>query len=71
MSAYSIAKTHVDLALKEAAAARIPTADALHAVLVTVVQAYKAARGIPSTKQALEFQANNLADDQDYEFMRP
>jgi hypothetical protein len=43
----------------------------LHALLVTVVQAYKSARGIADARRALEFQMNNLADDIDYEFMRP
>jgi hypothetical protein len=71
MSAHSIAKAHVAAAVEEARAARIPTADALHALLVTVVQAYKSAHSIADTRGALEFQMNNLADDLDYEFMRP
>jgi hypothetical protein len=71
MSAHSIAQAHVAAVVEEASAARIPTADALHALLVTVVQAYKSTHGIPDTRGALEFQMNNLADDLDYEFMRP
>jgi hypothetical protein len=43
----------------------------LHALLVTVVEALKKERGVIDTRRALEFQMNNLADDADYEFMRP
>jgi len=71
MSAHSIAKAHVAAAVAEATAARIPTADALHALLVTVVEAYKAAHGVADTRNALDFQMNNLSDDIDYAFMRP
>jgi hypothetical protein len=71
MSAHSIAQQHVAAVAAESTAQRIPLGDALHALLVTVVQAYKSERGIADTRQALEFQANNLADDADYEFMRP
>ena len=71
MSAHSIAKSHVAAVVAEATAARIPTGDALHALLVNVVEAYKASRGIADTRNALEFQMNNLSDDIDYAFMRP
>jgi hypothetical protein len=71
MSAHSIAKVHVAAAVEEATAARIPIGDALHALLVTVVHEYKSTHGIADTRNALEFQMNNLADDIDYEFMRP
>jgi len=71
MSAHSIARDHVAAVVAESTAARIPTGDALHALLVTVVQEYKSARGLADTRRALEFQMNNLADDIDYEFMRP
>jgi hypothetical protein len=40
-------------------------------MLVTIAQALVKERGIPDTKSALEFQMNNLAEDADYEFMRP
>ena len=70
MSVYTIARTHVDAAVAEAAAARLPTGDCLHALLVTVVEALKNERGVPDTRRALEFQMNNL-EDRDYEFMRP
>ena len=71
MSAHSIAKKYVAAVVEEATAARIPAGDALHALLVTVVQAYKSTHGVADTRNALEFQMNNLADDIDYEFMRP
>ena len=71
MSAYSIARHHVDTALHAAEGERISRGDCLHAMLVTIAQALVKERGIPDTKSALEFQMHNLADDADYEFMRP
>jgi hypothetical protein len=70
MSVYTIAKEHVGAALVEAATARLPAGDCLHALLVTVVEALKSERGQQDTFRALEFQMNNL-EDRDYEFMRP
>jgi hypothetical protein len=71
MSNYSIARGHLDAALREATAANLPHGDLLHALLVTVVQALVKERGPADTRSALEFQMNNLAEDADYEFMRP
>jgi hypothetical protein len=71
MSVYSIARQHVETALHDADAERLSRGDCLHALLVTVAQALAQERGIADTKSALEFQMNNLADDADYEFMRP
>jgi hypothetical protein len=71
MSVYTIARTHIDAALAECAAAKLPAGDCLHALLVTVAQALTKERGMADTRHALEFQMNNLADDADYEFMRP
>jgi hypothetical protein len=71
MSVYSIARSHVSTALDESTTAKLPAGDCLHALLVTVVEALKKERGVIDTRRALEFQMNNLADDTDYEFMRP
>ena len=71
MSAYTIARSHVDAALAESAATKVPAGDCLHALLVTVAQALTKERGIADTRHALEFQMNNLNEDADYEFMRP
>jgi len=71
MSVNSIARDHVNAALRDAEAERLSRGDCLHALLVTVAQALAQERGIADTKSALEFQMNNLADDADYEFMRP
>jgi hypothetical protein len=71
MSVYTIARSHVDTALAESEAARLPAGDCLHALLVTVVQGLLKQRGAADTRHALEFQMNNLAEDADYEFMRP
>jgi len=70
MSVYSIARAHVDAAVAEATAARLVPGDCLHALLVTVVEALMKERGLKDTRQALEFQMDNL-EDRDYEFMRP
>jgi hypothetical protein len=71
MSAYSIAREHVEHALSAAGSAGIPPDDAVHALLVCVVERYKAGRGVPATQAALDFQLRNLSDDEDYAFMRP
>jgi len=71
MSAYTIARTKLEEALNQAGEDNINAGDLLHALMVSVVEAYKAERGGADTKAALEFQINNLADDLDYEFMRP
>jgi hypothetical protein len=71
MSAYAIAKSTLAQALEQASQKNIAAGDLLHALLVSTVDAYKTERGGPDTKAALEFQINNLADDLDYEFMRP
>jgi hypothetical protein len=71
MSVYTIARSHVEAALAESSAAKLPAGDCLHALLVTVAQALTKERGISDTRQALEFQMNNLNEDADYEFMRP
>jgi hypothetical protein len=70
MSVSSIAKAHIEAALADAATAHLRPGDCLHALLVAVVEALKAERGLPDTRSALEFQIDNL-DDRDYEFMRP
>jgi len=71
MSAYSIAREHLASALDTAERAGIPRGDALHALLVSLVERYKADQGIATTQAALDFQMRNLSDDEDYAFMRP
>jgi hypothetical protein len=71
MSVYTIARDHVSAAVADAERAKLAKGDCLHALLVSVVEALKQERGSDDTKRALEFQMNNLADDTDYEFMRP
>jgi hypothetical protein len=71
MSAYSIAKEHLDRALAAATAEGIRPQDALHALLVTLVERYKTTQGMATTQAALDFQMRNLSDDEDYAFMRP
>jgi hypothetical protein len=71
MSVYTIARDHVSAAVADAEREQLQKGDCLHALLVSVVEALKEERGMDDTKRALEFQMNNLADDTDYEFMRP
>ncbi len=71
MSVYAIARGHISAAVTDAERDGLPKGDCLHALLVSVIEALKAERGVDDTRGALEFQMNNLADDADYEFMRP
>ncbi len=71
MSTYEIARSSITSALEEAAANAIPENDLLHAMLVSLVEIYKAKRGIEDTREALQFQAENLTGDEDFAFMRP
>jgi hypothetical protein len=71
VSAYSIARDAVDRVLEAAAGEGIRPPDALHALLVTLVERYKASQGMETTRAALDFQMRNLSDDEDDAFMRP
>lgn len=71
MSAYTIARGALDDAMKSAAKEGFAPADVAHALLVTLVETYKELRGMDDTRDALQFQLDNLRDDLDYEFMRP
>jgi hypothetical protein len=71
MSAYSIARECLDRALAAAATEGIRPPDALHALLVTLVERYKSTQGVETTRAALDFEMRNLSDDEDYAFMRP
>ncbi len=71
MSAYTIAREQIEAALAAGTGAGHSRGDILHALLVKVVEGYKTERGPEDTRAALDFQARNLADDEDYAFMRP
>jgi len=70
-SSHEIARLCIDKALLEASREGIAERDGLHALLVRLVEVYKDKQGIEDTRQALEFQAENLQGDEDYAFMRP
>lgn len=71
MSAYNLARDSINSAFEMATADGIEPTDMAHALLVSLIESYKALRGSEDVRQALEFQLNNLSDDLDYEFMRP
>lgn len=71
MSAYSIARKHLEAALAEAAAAGVDEELLLRALLGSVSEAYRSCRGPDDLREVLQFQLNNAQGDEDYEFMRP
>lgn len=71
VSSYEIARQAIAGVLEQASAANISRQDTLHAMLVSVVDAYKAEASESGVRDALEFLLDNLDDGRDYEFMRP
>lgn len=71
MSAYSIARSHVDAALREAADAGTDAETLLRALLATVTERYRELKGADDLRQVLQFQLDNAQGDEDYMFMRP
>ncbi len=71
MSAYSIAREQTDAALTAAADAGIDAETVLRALLGTVVERYREARGADDLRAVLQYQLDNCRGDEDYEFMRP
>jgi len=71
VSSYQIARQGIAEVLEQAATVNIDRQDALHALLVSVVDAYKAEVSAARARDALEFLLDNLDDGRDYEFMRP
>lgn len=71
MSAYSIARQHVDAALAAAAGAGIDGDVVLRAVLATLAERYRELKGADDLRAVLQFQLDNCRGDEDYMFMRP
>ncbi len=71
MSSYEIARRCIAGVLEQASGADITAADALHALLVSTVDVYKAEVSPAMVRDALAFLLDNLDDTRDYEFMRP
>lgn len=71
MSAFSIAKHHLDEALAAAAESGIDAETVLRALLATVAERYRDLRGSDDLRAVLQFQLDNARGDEDYMFMRP
>ena len=71
MSAYSIARSAIDSALKEATSTGVDLELVLRATVSTAIEHYREAEGVAATRSMLEFQLGNCAGDEDHMFMRP
>lgn len=71
MSAYSIAREHIDAALKEAAEAGIDSDPLLRAMLATLAELYRDLKGPDDLRAVLQYQLDNAQGDEDHMFMRP
>lgn len=71
MSAYSIAREHVDEALKQADRGGVDAESLLRALLATLAERYRELKGPDDLRAVLQFQLDNAQGDEDYMFMRP
>lgn len=71
MSAYTIAREHVDAAVTQAEAAGVDAEGLLRAMLATLAERYRDLRGSDDLRAVLQFQLDNAQGDEDYMFMRP
>ncbi|MDZ7670025.1 MAG: hypothetical protein U5Q16_11625 [Gammaproteobacteria bacterium] len=71
MSAYSIAREHIDGALTEAAEAGIDGDPLLRAMLATLAERYRDLKGPEDLRAVLQYQIDNAQGDEDHMFMRP
>jgi hypothetical protein len=71
MSAYSIARQHMDAAQTEAAEAGVDIDTLLRAMLATLAERYRDAMGADDLRAILQYQLDNAQGDEDYMFMRP
>jgi len=71
MSAYGIAREHVDAALAAAAATGVDGEVLLRALLATLTERYRELKGVEDLRAVLQFQLENCRGDEDYMFMRP
>ena len=71
MSAYSIAKQHIEGALSAASESGVDTEMVLRALLATLVERYRELKGVDDLKAVLQYQMDNARGDEDHEFMRP
>jgi len=71
VSAYSIARQHVDGALSEANQTGVDAETLLRALLATLVERYRELKGPDDLRAILQYQLDNSRGDEDYMFMRP
>lgn len=71
MSAYTIAREHVDAAIAQAEGAGVDVEGLLRAMLATLAERYRDLRGPDDLRAVLQFQLDNAQGDEDYMFMRP
>jgi len=71
MSAYTIAREHVDAALGQAESAGVDADGLLRAMLATLAERYRDLKGADDLRAVLQFQLENAEGDEDYMFMRP
>jgi hypothetical protein len=71
VSAYSIARQHVDGALSDARTAGVDPETLLRAVLATMAERYRDMKGTDDLRAVLQYQLDNCRGDEDYMFMRP
>jgi hypothetical protein len=71
LSAYSIARQHVEGALADAKQTGVDPETLLRALLATMVEHYRELKGPDDVRAVLQYQIDNCRGDEDHMFMRP
>ena len=71
LSAYSIAREHLDTVSSLAADSGVDLEAALRAVIGEAVERYRDLKGVDDLRAVLQYQLDNASGHEDYEFMRP
>lgn len=71
VSAYSIAREHVEGAVSQAEASGVEAEAVLRALLATLAERYREMKGADDLRAVLQFQLDNAQGDEDHMFMRP
>jgi len=66
-----LARRHAQAAIEEGARHGHPADSVARALLGVVVEIYRSERGIADIRRELEFVAEHLDEDDEFEFMRP
>lgn len=70
-SPYSIARTHIEAAIREAEAAGVDEERLGKAMLREVLEQLRQHRSADDIRSEVAFELENLEDDQEFHFMRP